>query len=128
MKLTNTRTSQVVASSIELACTRGERRRGLLGRERLDRSTAMVLSPCFAVHTAFMHFSIDVLFLDREGVVRRVVPDLRPWRMAMDVRARAVVELASGVARELDIRAGDRLHLIEESDRERSWRSLATAS
>jgi len=128
MKLTNGRTSHVIASSIELACTRAERRRGLLGRNGLDRSTAMIIAPCFAVHTAFMHFSIDVLFLDGEGVVRRVVSNLKPWRMAADVRGRSVVELAGGVARDLDIRVFDRLHLTETPDRERSWRSLATAS
>ena len=88
----------------------------------------MIIAPCFAVHTAFMHFSIDVLFLDGEGVVRRVVSNLKPWRMAADVRGRSVIELTGGVARDLDIRVGDRLHLTETPDRERSWRSLATAS
>jgi uncharacterized membrane protein (UPF0127 family) len=128
MTLVHGRTSRIIASSVELACTRAERRRGLLGRDRLDRSAAMILTPCFAVHTAFMHFSIDVLFLDGDGLVRRVVSNLKPWRMAVDVRGRTVVELASGVAGDLDIRTGDHLILTAESARERSWRSLATAS
>jgi uncharacterized protein len=128
MQLINGRTSQVVATSVELASTRAERRRGLLGRETLDRSTAMILTPCFAIHTAFMRFAIDALFVDREGVVRRVVSTMKPWRMAADVRANAVIELASGVAGGLDVRVGDRLHLSAAPGSERPWSSLATAS
>ena len=108
MRLVNQRTGDVVASAVEIAATRASRRRGLLGRASLDASAAMVLSPCVSVHTAFMKFSIDVVFVDGDGVVRRIV-SLAPWRMAAHVRARVVVELAAGGARGL--RVGDRLYL-----------------
>jgi uncharacterized protein len=116
MQLMNQRTAGVVASDVEVACTRASRRRGLLHRDGLDRSAALVLSPCFAIHTAFMRFPIDVLFIDRDGIVRRIVSDLSAWRLAAEVRARTVIELAGGTAAMHDVRAGDRLYLASSSD------------
>jgi uncharacterized membrane protein (UPF0127 family) len=109
MQLINTRTSMPVASVVELAITRDDRRRGLLGRDSLDLSAAIMLAPCVAVHTAFMRFAIDVVFIDRDGVVRKIVRDLKPWRIAASPRAYAAVELAAGIAR--DVMPGDRLYL-----------------
>ena len=109
--LVNSRTGSVVAAAVELADTRATRRRGLLGREGLDPSAALILLPCFSIHTAFMRFAIDALFIDRAGVVVRVVENLRPWRMAASWRAHAVVELAAGCLAGRDIRPGDRLEL-----------------
>jgi hypothetical protein len=109
MQLINARTSMPVASVVELAVTRADRRRGLLGRDSLDLSAAVMLAPCAAVHTAFMRFAIDVMFVDRDGVVRKIVRDLKPWRIAASARAYAAVELAAGIAR--DVIPGDRLYL-----------------
>lgn len=111
MWLINRRMTRVVATDVLVACTRADRRRGLLGRDGLSLSTGMILSPCCAVHTAFMRFPIDVVFLTGDGVVRRVVPNLMPWRMAVDVGARMVVEIAAGAAALHDVCAGDRLYL-----------------
>jgi len=109
MQLINARTSMAVASVVELAVTRADRRQGLLGRDALDLSAAMMLAPCMAVHTAFMRFPIDVMFVDRDGVVRKIVRDMKPWRIAASPRAYAVIELAAGVER--DVVPGDRLYL-----------------
>jgi uncharacterized membrane protein (UPF0127 family) len=56
-----------------------------------------------------MRFPIDVVFVDREGVVRKIVRDLKPWRIAASPRAYAAIELAAGVER--DVVPGDRLVL-----------------
>ena len=115
MELVIARTGGTVARTVEIAATRATRRQGLLGRESLDPSTALVLSPCFAVHSAFMRFAIDVVFVDREGTIRRIA-ELPPWRIAADFGASAVVELAAGVARARGLRVGDRLCLSDGSD------------
>lgn len=94
-----------------MAGTRRSRRRGLLGRPGLDPEAALVLTPCKAVHTAFMQFAIDVVFVDRAGEVVRIVRDLRPWRMASALRAHAVVELAAGALRPDDLSVGDVVYL-----------------
>ena len=71
----------------------------------------MLISPCFAVHTAFMRFAIDVVFVDRTGCVVRIVRELTPWRMAAAWRAQRVIELPAGELRTRDVRVGDRLYL-----------------
>jgi uncharacterized protein len=110
MQLLNVRTDEVVASAVEVAVTRATRRHGLLGRDWLDPAAALVLSPCFAVHTAFMRFPIDVLFVDSDDVVCRIVRELPPWRIAIEPRARAVIELAAGAAASR-VAVGDRVYL-----------------
>ena len=115
-RLINERTNGTVASIVEFAVTRAERRRGLLGRAGLDLSAALMLAPCPAVHTAFMRVPIDVVFVDREGRVRKIVRGLAPWRMSASLGAYAAIEFtASG---ERDLVPGDRLYLSGSADAE----------
>ena len=107
--LMNARTGGVVANDIELADTRETRRRGLLGRAGIGASSALILRPCFSVHTAFMQFAIDVVFVNRQGVVVKVARHLAPWRVAGAWGAHAAIELGAGAA--ADVEAGDRLYL-----------------
>ena len=107
----NARTGSVVATAVELADTRAARNRGLLGRDGMEPASALILLPCFSVHTMFMRFPIDVVFVDRDGVVVRVVTDLPPWRMAASFRAHAVIEMMAGSVLYRDILPGDRLYL-----------------
>jgi uncharacterized membrane protein (UPF0127 family) len=69
----------------------------------------MMLAPCAAVHTAFMRFALDVVFVDRTGRVRKIVRGLEPWRMSASFGAYAAIELAAGGPR--DLLPGDRLYL-----------------
>jgi uncharacterized protein len=87
------------------------RLRGLLGRERLRADEGLLIRPTSAIHTCFMRFPIDAVFLDRNLVVVGVVPELRPWRVAARRRAKAVLELAAGESLRRGIRLGDRLEL-----------------
>jgi uncharacterized protein len=109
--LVNDRTGQVVASAVEVAGTSESRRRGLLGRSGLDPSAALIIAPCSAIHMFFMRFAIDAVFVDRDGRVRKIVHDLRPWRIAISPGAYAVIEMASGAAGRSDVEVEDRLIL-----------------
>ncbi|HEX7139216.1 MAG TPA: DUF192 domain-containing protein [Vicinamibacterales bacterium] len=111
----NARTSQAVAKDVELADTRATRRKGLLGRDSLDAGAALIIRPCFSVHTAFMRFPIDVLFVDRAGTVVKVVRNLAAWRIAGAWGAHAAIELAAGAIPEGAVEAGDRLYLSAEA-------------
>ena len=111
LALMNDRTHRVVALEMAVATTRADRRRGLLGRPSLGVSEGLMLTPCAAVHTAFMHFPIDVVFVDADGRAVRVVPRVRPWRIAASLRARSVIELPAGTAAATDIQVGDLLDL-----------------
>ena len=94
--LRNLRNGKIVASHLESAFDSPSRRKGLLGRLSLAADTALILAPCSAVHTCFMRFPIDVLFVTESGRVRKVRQNLPAWRFAGAMRAFAVIELAAG--------------------------------
>jgi uncharacterized membrane protein (UPF0127 family) len=110
--LVNERTHDTVAAHVEMALSSADRRRGLLGRSSLDADAAMLLSPCMGVHTVGMPFPIDVVFVDRSGCAVRVVHELRPWRMAVSLRASSVIELSPGRLKTCPVEIGDRLRLV----------------
>ena len=109
--MVNGRTERVLASTVELAVTSESRRRGLLGRDSLDPAVAIVIAPSSAIHTFFMRFAIDVVFIDRGGRVLKVVRNLRPWRMAGSLRAYGVIEMNGGTLTATDVAVGDQLRL-----------------
>jgi uncharacterized membrane protein (UPF0127 family) len=87
------------------------RMRGLLGRHALPAGEGLLLAPAPSVHTAFMRFPIDVVFLDEKLEVVKVVEQLRPWRMASARRARLTLELAGGEATGRGVEVGDTLEV-----------------
>lgn len=109
--LRNERTGLTVSAVLLPAFDSRSRRRGLLGETGLQRDAAVILAPCSAIHTWFMRFSIDVMFVQKNGTVRKVFPSLPPWRIAVDLRSFAAIELAAGIALETGTRSGDRLSL-----------------
>ena len=83
---------------------------GLMGRKRLLEGQGLLLAPCSSVHMCFMRFSIDVLYLDKDYRIQKIVPHLRPWiGLSMCMGAWGVVELADGEAERLGLRQGQRL-------------------
>jgi len=85
--------------------------RGLLGRDGLDEGEGLLIKPCGSVHTFFMGFPIDVVFLDRELSVVAVRPEVRPWRTARARGAKVALEVAAGEAARVGIAPGLRLRL-----------------
>ena len=114
--LRNQRTGGLIVDRLEAAFDRAHRNRGLLGRTSLPENQGLVLAPCNAVHMFFMRFPIDVWFVTRDGILRRLVTDLRPWRIAVSPRAFATIETAAGVARASGSRPGDRLEVVASRD------------
>ena len=105
--LRNTRNGLVLAERLEAAFDSKNRRKGLLGREGLDAGTALVIAPSNAVHTFFMRFPIDVVFVRRNGQVIKIAEALPANRIALSFGAFAVVEVAAGGAARADVQAGD---------------------
>ena len=92
-------------AAAEVARTRADRRRGLLGRDHVDG--ALVLRPCRQVHTFGMRCAVDVLWCDRRGKVLRMAT-LPPRRISrMVLRARFVIEADAGAAGSWGVRPGD---------------------
>jgi uncharacterized protein len=94
------------------------RMRGLLGRRHLRSDEGILLRPAGSIHTFFMRFPIDAVFLDRRGCVVRVAASIGPWRAVAARRARAVLELRAGKAARRGIAVGDVL-LVGPPDVER---------
>ncbi len=103
----------VVCERCELADGFFTRMRGLLGRSGLDPEEGMLIRPAGSVHTFFMRFPIDCVFVDREVTVVAVREDVPPWRAAGAKGAKATLELPAGAAARAGLAAGDRLRLID---------------
>ena len=107
---------RIVCARCEVADGPVSRARGLLGRNELSPGEGLLLRPTFSIHTFFMRFPIDAVFLDRSGSVVDVVRRLKPWRAATRLRARAVLELAAGEAERVTLRVGERLEPVEAGE------------
>jgi len=102
-----------VCEQCAVAQTPLTRLKGLLGRARLRPDEGLLIRPTGAIHTCFMRFPIDAVFLTRDLVVVDVVSELRPWRFAGRRGAKAVLELGAGEGRRRGIQVGDRLSLAD---------------
>ncbi len=102
---------RVVCERCLVATTPLARMRGLLGRSDLPRGEGILLRPAGSIHTFFMRFPIDVVFLDRENRVVDVERELVPWRTAKRRGAKAVLELAAGTTAEIGLQSGAQLSL-----------------
>lgn len=100
----------------ELADRPLPRMRGLMGRRGLPAGEGLLLSPAPAIHTAFMRFPIDALFLDRDLTVLKIVERLRPWRIASERRAHSVLEMSAGESGRRGVKVDDRLELRDRSE------------
>jgi uncharacterized protein len=115
--LVNLTRGRVVCEEVTIADKARRRMRGLLGRPSLPSGEGMLLQPAPSIHTAFMRFAIDVVFMDGTLRVKKIIEELRPWRMASAHHAWAALELAAGEANRRGIAVGDQLGVVEVTDR-----------
>jgi uncharacterized membrane protein (UPF0127 family) len=108
----NQRTGKTLTTALEAAFDSTSRRRGLLGRDTMPAGSGIVIAPCSGIHTFFMRFPIDIVFASRDGRVVKVCRRVAPWRIALALRAFAVIELPSGSLDECDTHVGDALHIV----------------
>lgn len=83
--------------AVALAATAWRRAWGLMGCSPIGSGRGLFLAPCASVHTFFMRFDLDLIFVSRDFRVVRVVPSVKPWRLALGGRsAWAVLEVQTG--------------------------------
>ncbi len=99
----------VLATAAEVADTSAKRRTGLLKHSRLDPGDGLWIMPCESVHTFFMKFAIDLVYLDRNKKVRKVRHAVPPWRLSACLTAHSILELPAGTAKETETQRGDQL-------------------
>ncbi len=100
---------RIICESVRVADTLFRRMWGLLGRRALPRDTGLVLRPAWSIHTGFMRFPIDVVFLDADQVVLRVDRVLTPFKTAACRGAREVIELSAGECERHELEVGHRI-------------------
>lgn len=93
--------------------------RGLLGRPGLEAGEGLRFengrfTPLMWMHMFFMKFAIDIVFLNRDGIVLKINRDLRPWRVSSIVLgAASAIEVESGAAERSLTQTGDRIVISE---------------
>ncbi len=107
--VTNTLRSTVLATRLEVADSGPKRNKGLLGRDGLAQGEGLWIVPCESVHTFFMRFPIDLVYLDRKNTVRKVRSGVGAWRLSACLSAHSVLELPAGTIRETQTELGDAL-------------------
>lgn len=109
MKITNITRKTVLASAAEVAAHGAARRKGLLGRNSLPAGEGLWIVPCESVHTFFMKFPIDLVYLNRKKVVKKVRSNVGPWRISACLSAHSIIELPSGTVHATQTQPGDQL-------------------
>ena len=109
VKIQSESTHSLLFCDVWLAKSFWQRLRGLLFRPKLSDTQGLMLQPCNQVHTLGMKFSIDVIFLDIDGVIVNIAHSLKPLRQARAQSAAYVLEVASGMAKKHHLNTGDQL-------------------
>ncbi|MFC1657771.1 DUF192 domain-containing protein [Candidatus Omnitrophota bacterium] len=113
MKITNLRNNAILADRVKIAHTFWGRLVGLLNRQSLETGEALVLKPSNSIHTLFMRFAIDAIFLDNKGRVIAVLPSLKPFRVSpIYFNASLTIELPEGMLKSSQTKIGDIITII----------------
>ena len=97
MKCLNPKTQKVFADNLKMNNTYFSRLMGLMFKKSLPAGSGIILKPCTQIHTCFMRFNIDVVFLDENLKVLHVIENMKPWRISpLFLKARYTVELPAG--------------------------------
>ena len=109
VQVRNQTRNTVLATAAEVADTSAKRRTGLLKHTKLDPGEGLWIKPCESVHTFFMKFAIDLVYLDRNLRVRKVRHAVPAWRVSACLTAHSILELPAGTAKQTGTERGDEL-------------------
>ena len=116
MKVINQTRGTTLIEDGEMANTFWTRLKGLIGHAPLKEGEGMVIVPCQSIHSFFMRFPIDAVFINGDNRVIRLAENLKPNRIGPIVpRAKVVVELPVGTIARTGTQVGDEIRLIEDS-------------
>lgn len=89
------------------------RGKGLLGRKKLEPDQALWIKPCNNIHTFFMKFPIDCVFLDKKMQISQICENVKPFRIVGPYwKAKSVVEFPAGSAEKWKLKLGDQLYVV----------------
>ncbi len=111
-RLINRTKNVEIAARVRVASSFFSRLIGLLGKSGLPEGETLWIERCRSIHTWFMRFPIDVVFVDDSLVVRKVCENVGPWRMTLPaLKASSVFEMPAGTLRRKPVEIGDQLHV-----------------
>lgn len=108
----------VIANNVKPAYSFGKRLKGLLFTSSLPRQSGIHIQPCRSVHTYFMKYPIDIVYLDANQVVVGLEQFVAPGKRGQHIpKAYSVIELAAGRIQELALEEGQKLHIQPKGEK-----------
>ena len=113
MKLINTKNNSVTADKLTIANNPFSRSKGLLGKAGLNKGEGLHIIPCNCIHSCFMKFKFDAVFINKKNEVVYLIEKMPAWQFSkVYFQAHSVIELPAGTIKETEIRIGDVLEFI----------------
>ena len=109
--ITSSQKGTMISSKAKIATSFGLRLKGLMFDRSLDESQALIFYNAPAIHTCFMRFAIDIVFLDKENRVIRICEAIKPWKMVFCPSSKLVIELPANRASRRSLKIGDKLDI-----------------
>ncbi|MCF7887609.1 MAG: DUF192 domain-containing protein [Candidatus Omnitrophica bacterium] len=113
-KIVNKTKDVEIASSAKVASGFFQRLFGLMFRNNMGENQALIFYQASSMHTFFMCFPIDIIFLDRQMIIKRIVNSLSPWRVAFCKGAHVTIELSADKVKQNNISLGDKIKIIPQ--------------
>jgi uncharacterized protein len=115
MKIINLSKDKLLADQARLADNPIKRLVGLLNRNTLSQGEALVLSPSNCIHSFFMRFTIDVIFLDKQGKAVKILASFKPFRLSpLCFSSLTVIELPENTLQLTQTQPGDMIKIVKE--------------
>jgi uncharacterized protein len=115
MRIRNERDGSLLADNVEVARSLARRLVGLIGRRELPSGSALVIPKCRQVHTFFMRFPIDVVFVDAQNRILSVAANVKPYSITQYCKGAVnAIELPARTASEYRLKPGDKFLMSEE--------------
>lgn len=112
-KITKNDKAELILSQLEEATSFFQRAKGLLGRESLAEQQGLWIKPCNNIHTFFMKFNIDCIFVDKNLVVQKIKSNMSPFRIAGPYwKTASVIETKAGTVAQWNLMEGDQLYVV----------------
>lgn len=115
LKLIDSVSGKLIISGLEKCQTRIEETVGLLGRSGISENEGLFIPGCRMIHTFFMKFCFDAVYVDNDLVICKIVKNLMPWRISGCMKASGVLELGGGISGKYGMKCGDKLVISPKS-------------
>lgn len=106
--------AELLLNQLEVAESFWSRGKGLLGRKSINENQALWIKPCNNIHTFFMKFAIDCIFVDKKLEIQRLAENVTPFRFVGPFwKSHSVIEVASGFIQQKKLKIGDHLYVVD---------------